>query len=159
MLETRRLAGVPGGVRRVNRRPVRPPGQAKGPDCLRVPVIARPVRFWTDGRLANRHCVWHGDAHDYMTAHTREAGQVEHRLAALLVYEPPYPARSSFWTERSGLDQSGAYTDQVAPALTEFRKTSRICLGWSHWGLSASRTKCPRLGAEAVPADGSPWGH
>jgi hypothetical protein len=30
----------------------------------------------------------HGDSHDYMTAHTREAKEVKDRPAVLLIYEP-----------------------------------------------------------------------
>ncbi len=46
------------------------------------------VRFWTDGKHANHGFMLHGDSHDYMTAHTREAKEVKDRPAVLLVYEP-----------------------------------------------------------------------
>jgi hypothetical protein len=46
------------------------------------------VRFWADGKHANHGFMLHGDSHDYMTAHTREAKEVKDRPALLLVYEP-----------------------------------------------------------------------
>jgi hypothetical protein len=46
------------------------------------------VRFWADGKHANRGFMLHGDSHDYMIAHTREAKEVKGRPAVLLVYEP-----------------------------------------------------------------------
>jgi hypothetical protein len=46
------------------------------------------ARFWADGKHANYGFMLHGDSHDYMTAHTREAKEVKDRPAVLLVYEP-----------------------------------------------------------------------
>jgi hypothetical protein len=46
------------------------------------------VRFWSDGTHANHGFMLHGDSHDYMIAHTREAKEVKDRPAVLLVYEP-----------------------------------------------------------------------
>jgi hypothetical protein len=46
------------------------------------------VRFWTDGKHANHGFMLHGDSHDYMIAHSREAKEVKDRPAVLVVYEP-----------------------------------------------------------------------
>lgn len=46
------------------------------------------IRFWTDGKHANHGFMLHGDSHDYMTAHTREAAEVRNRPAVLVIYEP-----------------------------------------------------------------------
>jgi hypothetical protein len=50
--------------------------------------FTQAVRFWTDGKAANHGFMLHGDAGDYMTAHTREAAAVKDRPAVLVVYVP-----------------------------------------------------------------------
>jgi hypothetical protein len=50
--------------------------------------FTQAVRFWTDGKHANHGFMLHGDAGDYMTAHTREAGAVKDRPAILVIYVP-----------------------------------------------------------------------
>lgn len=46
------------------------------------------VRFWTSGDHPNHGFMLHGDARDYMIAHSREARDVKNRPAVLLIYEP-----------------------------------------------------------------------
>jgi hypothetical protein len=46
------------------------------------------VRFWTDGTHANHGFMLHGDARDFMIAHSREAGEIKDRPAVLVIYEP-----------------------------------------------------------------------
>ena len=46
------------------------------------------VRFWTDGKQANRGFMLHGDAGDYMIAHTREARELRDRPAVFVIYVP-----------------------------------------------------------------------
>ena len=46
------------------------------------------VRYWTDGKHANHGFMLHGDSHDYMIAHAREAKDVKDRPAVLVIYEP-----------------------------------------------------------------------
>jgi hypothetical protein len=46
------------------------------------------VRNWTDGTHANHGFMLHGDSHDYLIAHAREAKDVKDRPAVLVVYEP-----------------------------------------------------------------------
>jgi hypothetical protein len=50
--------------------------------------FAEAVRFWTDGKHANHGFMLHGDSHDYMTAHSREAKDLKDRPAVLVIYEP-----------------------------------------------------------------------
>jgi hypothetical protein len=49
--------------------------------------FAEAVRFWTDGKHANHGFMLHGDAHDYMIAHSREAKEIKDRPAVLVIYE------------------------------------------------------------------------
>jgi hypothetical protein len=47
------------------------------------------VRFWTDGRHPNHGFMLHGDAGDWFArAHSREAKDIQHRPAVLVIYEP-----------------------------------------------------------------------
>lgn len=76
--------------------------QADDPDFLTVFLAFGPgrpgkvntwdfthaVRFWTDGKRENHGFMLHGDAGDYMTAHTREATEVKNRPAVLVIYVP-----------------------------------------------------------------------
>jgi hypothetical protein len=50
--------------------------------------FAEAVRFWTDGKHANHGFMLHGDAHDFMTAHSREAKEIKDRPAVMVIYEP-----------------------------------------------------------------------
>jgi hypothetical protein len=50
--------------------------------------FTQAVRFWTDGKHDNHGFMLHGDAGDYMTAHTREASDVKNRPAVLVIYVP-----------------------------------------------------------------------
>lgn len=50
--------------------------------------FANAVRYWTGGKTANHGFMLHGDAGDYMTAHTREAATVKDRPAVLVIYVP-----------------------------------------------------------------------
>jgi hypothetical protein len=50
--------------------------------------FTQAVRFWTDGKHDNHGFMLHGDAGDYMTAHTREAPEVKDRPAVLVIYVP-----------------------------------------------------------------------
>jgi hypothetical protein len=46
------------------------------------------VRYWTDGKHTNHGFMLHGDSHDYMIAHAREAKDIKDRPAVLVIYEP-----------------------------------------------------------------------
>ncbi len=46
------------------------------------------VKFWTDGKHDNHGFMLHGDAGDYMTAHTREAAEIKNRPAVPVIYVP-----------------------------------------------------------------------
>jgi hypothetical protein len=46
------------------------------------------VKFWTEGKHDNHGFMLHGDAGDYMTAHTREAADIKNRPAVLVIYVP-----------------------------------------------------------------------
>ncbi len=63
---------------------------AHGPGTVKALTLdfAEAVRFWTDGKHPNHGFMLHGDSHDYMTAHSREAKEVKNRPAVLVVYEP-----------------------------------------------------------------------
>jgi hypothetical protein len=50
--------------------------------------FAEAVRFWTSGKHANHGFMLHGDSHDYMIAHSREAREIRDRPAVLVIYEP-----------------------------------------------------------------------
>jgi hypothetical protein len=50
--------------------------------------FTQAVRFWTDGKHDNHGFMLHGDAGDYMLAHTREAADVRNRPAVLVIYVP-----------------------------------------------------------------------
>jgi hypothetical protein len=50
--------------------------------------FAEAVRYWTDGKHANHGFMLHGDSHDYMIAHAREASAINDRPAVLVIYEP-----------------------------------------------------------------------
>jgi hypothetical protein len=50
--------------------------------------FTQAVRFWTDGKHENHGFMLHGDAGDYMNAHTREAAEVKDRPAVLVIYVP-----------------------------------------------------------------------
>jgi hypothetical protein len=46
------------------------------------------VRYWTDGKHENQGFMLHGDSHDYMKIHSREAEKIEDRPAVIVIYEP-----------------------------------------------------------------------
>jgi len=46
------------------------------------------VRYWTDGKHTNHGFMLHGDSHDYMIAHSREAREIKDRPAVLVIYDP-----------------------------------------------------------------------
>jgi hypothetical protein len=50
--------------------------------------FAEAVRYWSGGKHANHGFMLHGDSHDYMIAHSREAKDVKDRPAVLVIYEP-----------------------------------------------------------------------
>ena len=60
------------------------PGQGK----VNAWDFAEAVRWWTGGKHANHGFMLHGDSYDYMTAHSREAKEIEDRPAVLVIYEP-----------------------------------------------------------------------
>jgi hypothetical protein len=60
------------------------PGQGK----VNAWDFAEAVRYWTDGEHPNHGFMLHGDSHDYLVAHTREAERVRDRPAVLVIYEP-----------------------------------------------------------------------
>ena len=45
------------------------------------------VRYWTDGKHPNHGFMLHGDSHDYMKIHSREAETIENRPAVMVIYE------------------------------------------------------------------------
>jgi hypothetical protein len=63
---------------------------AHGPGQGRVNTwdFTEAVRFWTSGKHANHGFMLHGDSHDYMIGHSREAKNVHDRPAVLVIYEP-----------------------------------------------------------------------
>jgi hypothetical protein len=60
------------------------PGQGK----VNAWDFSEAVRYWTDGKHPNHGFMLHGDSHDYMIAHSREAKDVKDRPAVLVIYEP-----------------------------------------------------------------------
>jgi general stress protein 26 len=46
------------------------------------------VKVWTSGQQANHGFMLHGDSHDYMIAHTREAKEIKNRPAVMVIYVP-----------------------------------------------------------------------
>jgi hypothetical protein len=58
------------------------PGQGK----VNTWDFAAAVRYWTDGKHANHGFMLHGDSHDYITGHTREAKELRDRPAVMVVY-------------------------------------------------------------------------
>lgn len=67
----------------------RPVFVAHGPGQGKVNVwdFTEAVRYWTSGQATNHGFMLHGDSHDYMIAHTREASELQDRPAVLVVYE------------------------------------------------------------------------
>jgi hypothetical protein len=63
---------------------------AHGPSQGKVNTwdFTEAVRFWTDGTHANHGFMLHGDAHDVMIGHSREAREIKDRPAVLVIYEP-----------------------------------------------------------------------
>jgi hypothetical protein len=63
---------------------------AHGPGLGKVNVwdFTLAVRHWTDGKHPNHCFMLHGDSHDYMIAHSREAKEIRNRPAVLVIYEP-----------------------------------------------------------------------
>jgi hypothetical protein len=61
-------------------------GQGQG--AVNVWNFMDAVRFWTDGKQANHGFMLHGDGHDYLMAHAREAKELKDRPAVLVIYEP-----------------------------------------------------------------------
>jgi hypothetical protein len=59
------------------------PGQGK----VNVWDVSEAVRWWTDGKHPNHGFMLHGDSHDYMIAHSREAKSIKDRPAVLVIYE------------------------------------------------------------------------
>jgi hypothetical protein len=59
------------------------PGQGK----VNTWNFAEAVHYWTSGKHANHGFMLHGDSHDYITGHAREAKQVRDRPAVLVIYE------------------------------------------------------------------------
>jgi hypothetical protein len=60
------------------------PGQGK----VNAWDFTEAVRFWIGGKHANHGFMLHGDSHDYMIAHSREAKNQADRPAVLVIYEP-----------------------------------------------------------------------
>jgi hypothetical protein len=50
--------------------------------------FTQAVRFWTDGKHENHGFMLHGDAGDYMIAHSREAADMANRPAVYVIYVP-----------------------------------------------------------------------
>ena len=50
--------------------------------------FTQAVRFWTDGKSENHGFMLHGDAGDYMIAHSREAAEIKNRPAVYAIYVP-----------------------------------------------------------------------
>jgi hypothetical protein len=61
------------------------PGQGK----VNTWDFTEAIRFWANGKHPNHGFMLHGDSHDYMIAHAREAREVKDRPAVLVIYEPP----------------------------------------------------------------------
>jgi hypothetical protein len=59
------------------------PGQGK----VNTWDFTEAVRYWTEGKHPNHGFMLHGDSHDYMIAHSREAKEVKDRPAVLVIYE------------------------------------------------------------------------
>jgi hypothetical protein len=59
------------------------PGQGK----VNTWDFVEAVRYWTSGKHANHGFMLHGDSHDYITGWSREAPELRHRPAVLVVYE------------------------------------------------------------------------
>jgi hypothetical protein len=68
----------------------RPTFLAHGPGQGKVNTwdFTEAVRYWTSGKQPNHGFMLHGDSHDYMIAHAREAKARADRPAVLVVYEP-----------------------------------------------------------------------
>ena len=49
--------------------------------------FSHAVRYWTDGKHPNHGFMLHGDSHDYMKIHSREAEKVQDRPAVMVIYE------------------------------------------------------------------------
>jgi hypothetical protein len=50
--------------------------------------FAHAVRYWSSGEHENHGFMLHGDSHDYLMAHSREAEKIENRPAVIVIYEP-----------------------------------------------------------------------
>ena len=63
---------------------------AHGPGSAKALTLdfTTAVRYWTDGKHPNHGFMLHGDSHDYLIAHSREAKELKDRPALLVVYEP-----------------------------------------------------------------------
>lgn len=63
---------------------------AHGPAGSPVSVwdFTEAVRFWTDGKRENHGFMLHGDSHDYMKVHSREAKDVKKRPALAVIHSP-----------------------------------------------------------------------
>jgi hypothetical protein len=63
---------------------------AHGPSQGKVNTwdFTEAVRFWSDGTHANHGFMLHGDAHDILIGHSREATEMKDRPAVLVIYEP-----------------------------------------------------------------------
>ncbi|MDB5386081.1 MAG: hypothetical protein JWM11_1727 [Planctomycetaceae bacterium] len=59
------------------------PGQGK----VNVWDFTEAVRYWTNGKNPNYGFMLHGDSHDYLTAATREAKELQKRPTVLVIYE------------------------------------------------------------------------
>jgi hypothetical protein len=68
----------------------RPVFVAHGPGLGKVNVwdFTQAVRYWTSGQATNHGFMLHGDSHDYLNSHTREATELKNRPAVLVIYEP-----------------------------------------------------------------------
>jgi hypothetical protein len=68
----------------------RPIFLAYGPGGVKACVwdFTEAVRYWTDGKHSNHGFMLHGDSHDYLSGHSREAKALKDRPAVLVVYEP-----------------------------------------------------------------------
>jgi hypothetical protein len=63
---------------------------AYGPGTGKVNVwdFTEAVRYWTGGGHGNHGFMLHGDSHDYLIGHAREAKALKDRPAVLVAYEP-----------------------------------------------------------------------
>ena len=63
---------------------------AHGPGGAKVNAwdFKEAVKFWTDGKQANRGFMLHGDSHGYITGWSREAPDIKNRPAVLVAYVP-----------------------------------------------------------------------